>query len=82
VIALYVAIVLLKLHVNIYLLHFIAFNNHQNNHDHANHSHLVGQGGSLLALIHEVLNDEMGHETESCKLVSVKSSGQIPVQYH
>ena len=75
-------IVLLKLHVNRYQLHFVELNNHQNNRDHPNHSHLVGQGGSLLALIHEVFNEEIGRETENCNLVSVKFSGQIPGQYH
>jgi hypothetical protein len=71
VIALYVPIVLFKLHVNRYLFHFIEFNNHQNNHDNPNQSHLLGQGDSLLALIHEVLNEEIGCETEKCNLVSV-----------
>lgn len=81
-IALYVPIVLLKLHLNRYIFHFIEFNNHQNNHDNPNHSHLLGQGGSLLTLIHEVLNEEIGRETENCNLVSVRTYGQIPGQCH
>jgi hypothetical protein len=77
-----VQIVLLKLHVNRYLLHIIEFNNHQSKHNQPNQSHLAWQGGSRLALIHEVTNEEVDRETEYYNLVSVKSSGQIPGQYH
>jgi len=72
----------LKLHVNRHLLHFIEFNNRQNYHNQPIPSNLVGQCGSLLALIHEVLNEEIGRETENFNLVSVKSSGQTPGRYH
>jgi hypothetical protein len=75
-------VVLLKLNVNRHLLNLIKFNSHHNNHYHPSHSYLLGQGGTLLALIFEVPNEVLGRETENPTLVSLKSSGQIPGQYH